>query len=214
MRARHAVPIAWTLAIAVMLVGCPAVPGETSPEASAPAFSATQPTSSDGESASASEPAQPDTCSPDEPMPPADDRPGVHPPDGLLGSVGGGWTAGELGSFEWREDNTISEGVGVPALVPPSVTYQSAPLADRLLIAFSEPQSVESWELIVFPWAWYEEAPPSDAHSSEWTGGSIPEGEALCVAGEGAGEFSVTANIDFGDGNHAAYRWHLIVPTD
>ena len=138
----------------------------------------------------------------------------MHPPEGLLGSTGGGWEAGEVGSFEWRDGNTISEAIGVPALVPPSVTYLSAPLADRLFIALSEPTAIRSWELILFPWEWYEDPPAYGERSSVWTGATVGEGQSLCFAAKGPGEFSLTANFDFGDGNHAAYRWHLIVPAE
>ncbi len=154
----------------------------------------------------------PIACSPDEPAPTVEDRPGVHPPDGLLGSTGGGWQAGEVGSFEWRDGDTISEAIGVPALVPPSVTFRSAPLADPLFIALSEPAAIRSWELIFFPWEWYQQAPPSWERGSEWTGRTVGEGESLCFTTQGPGEFSLTAKFDFGDGIHAAYRWPLIVP--
>ena len=154
-----------------------------------------------------------DVCSPDEPLPTVTDPPGVHPPAALLGSRGAGWATAELGSFEWREGDTISESVGVPAIVPPTVTYTSAPRADPLYLALSERVVIRSWELIYFPWESYEQDPPAGAGSTRWQG-EATDAYALCIPAGEAGEFSLTAELDFGDGNHATYRWHVVIPAD
>lgn len=78
----------------------------------------------------------------------------------------------------------------------------------------SEPVSIQDWEIILFPWAWYEEEPPPGAESAEWTGGRIDESQALCIAVGEVRDFSLTAKVNFGGGNHANYRWRVIVPTE
>lgn len=144
-------------------------------------------------------------------MPDIADRPGVHPPDGLLGSSGREWGIGEGGGFEWREGDTISEAVGVPAIMPPSVTYRAATNADAVYLSIARPIPVESWEIVLFPWEWYEEEPPPGDATSQWRV-SGDDATTLCIPIGDAGEYSLTANVDFGEGNHATYRWHVIVP--
>ena len=126
-------------------------------------------------------------------------------------ATGAGWGAGEGGSFEWREGNTISEGIGVPAIVPPTARYESAPNADILRLTLSEPVAIQAWELTYIPWWWYEEDPPASAASTEWHG-NASNALALCIPAGEPGEYSLTADLDFGEGDHATYRWHVVIP--
>ncbi len=209
--------LALTAAIAAGLLGCDlSATHSLEPSVAGPSASAIQPSSVPSAEPSAEPSADlgPRPCTPDEPAPEVAERPGIHPPDGLVGTTGGGWELAEVGSFGWREGNTTSEAMGLPAIVPPEATYRGAPGADRLFIAFSEPVSIESWEIITFPWDWYQVDPPAGAESAEWTGGEVDENQALCIAVGEDRDLSLTAKVDFGRGNHAIYRWHVIVPTE
>jgi len=130
----------------------------------------------------------------------------------MLGSEGGGWAPGELGAFEWREGNTISESVGVPAIVPPAAPYESAPDASMLFLTMSEPVAIRSWELTYFPWEWYEADPPAGSTSTEWLG-EATDAFALCIPAGEPGDYALTVQLDFGGGNHATYRWHIVIPS-
>ena len=35
---------------------------------------------------------------------------------------------------------------------------------------------------------------------------------ALTACKGGPGEYSLAAELDFGEGNHATYRWHVVIP--
>lgn len=208
---------AWTAALAAGLLGCDfSATHSLEPSVAIPSVAAIKPSESPSlvPSPKPSTNPGPVACSPDEPAPEVAERPGIHPPDGVVGTSGGGWGVAEVGSFEWREGNTISEAIGVPAIVPPEATYRGAHGADRLFIAFSEPVSIESWKIITFPWAWYEEDPPAGAESEVWNGGQVGESQALCIALGEERDFSLTAKVEFGGGNHAIYRWRVIVPSD
>ncbi len=148
------------------------------------------------------------------PAPSTPTRPGVHPPDALIGSRGGDWEAGELGSFGWREGDTVAEGTGPPAIVPPEVTYRSTAHTGQLHVALSEPVPIEAWGIILFPWSAYDDDPPEDATAEEWAGSHVEPGDALCLTTGGPGDFSLTVKLDFGAENHAAYRWRVIVPDE
>jgi hypothetical protein len=211
---KSGVPTLATLVLAVALTACNA--GATSVEPStsdSPSIAATSRESTPPASLDATDgTAEVTVCAPPDPLPSGDDAPGVHPPDAMLGSDGTGWEAGEGGSFEWREGNTISEGTGVPAIVPPTATYESAPDAEILRLTLSEPVAIQAWELTYFPWEWYEEDPPAGAESTEWHG-TASDAFALCIPAGEPGEYSLTADLDFGEGNHATYRWHVVIPS-
>ena len=205
--------IAAALVVAVALTACNAGAINVEPsQRDMPSGAATSRESAPPASPDASDgTADVTVCAPPDPLPSGDDAPGVHPPDAMLGSDRAGWAAGEGGSFEWREGNTISEAVGVPAIVPPTARYESAPNAEILRLTLSEPVAIQAWELTYFAWEWYEDDPPADAESTEWHG-AASDAFALCIPAGEPGEYSLTANLDFGEGNHATYRWHVVIP--
>lgn len=126
-------------------------------------------------------------CLLDDPAPSPATRPGVHPPDTVIRSLGGVWEAGEPGSFAWREGDTISHGTGPPAIVPPEITYRSTAHTGQLHVALSEPVPLEEWEIILFPWSAYDDDPPVRATAEEWAGSHGEPGEALCLSTGGPG---------------------------
>lgn len=210
--------LATIIAAGLMLMGC--APLSEQPEPSVPGASAS-PSQSTASAMPTSAPpsaiATAASCKPQEPVPSAAEDEEL-PPAGLLGSPGGGWGPGELNAFEWREGDVISEGVGAPAIVRPEVTYTSAPAPDMLLVTATRGANIRGWDIHLWPWSWYdlEALPPGEQATryQEAAEDSDAAVRALCMPAPAPGDYFVSVEFDFGEGNHAAYRWHLVIPGD
>jgi len=143
-------------------------------------------------------------------LPAATDPPGVHPPDALLGGDDGSWKAGEGNSFEWREADVYSDAIGVPDAEPPRVIYRAPAGGTELVVAVAEPLPFQTWKVVMFPWAWYDKA-PAEGQPTRLTGKDAAGTLAICLNAP-QGEWFLSAFFDFGDGNHAKYRWHVVIP--
>lgn len=190
------------------LAACQGVPIPSEPPSSDPSIT---PTATALAPSATPEPASAVACEPSQPLPSPTDVPGVHPPDALLGSDEGSWQPGEGNSFEWREGNVYSEALGAPVLEPPRTVYEAPAGATNLTVAVAKPIPFESWKVVIFPWRWYDQ-PPIDAKATVIRGHATDGTTAICLNAPAAGEWFLSAVFDFGDGNHAKYRWHLVIP--
>jgi hypothetical protein len=191
------------------LVACEviAVPGGSSPssaDTSPPLFASASAGATPASQASAV------ACEPSQPLPAATDPPGVHPPDALLGADDGSWKAGEGNSFEWREGNVYSDAIGVPDAEPPRVVYRAPAAATELVVTVAKPIPFQTWKVVMFPWEWYDK-PAAEGQPTKLTGQDADGTLAICLNAP-EGEWYLSAFFDFGDGNHAKYRWHVVIP--
>jgi hypothetical protein len=104
-----------------------------------------------------------------------------------------------------------SDGLGVPVVVPPSSVYVAPPGTTDLTVAVAKPVPFQSWELVIFPWAYYDE-PPTDGQPIKLAGQEADGTTAICLGSPAEGEWYLSAEFDFGNGDHAKYRWHLVIP--
>lgn len=105
-----------------------------------------------------------------------------------------------------------SEAIGVPVVVPPGSVYKAPAGATNLIVAVAEPIPFEGWEVVIFPWQWYDEA-PAEEQATKIAGREADGTTAICLNAPAAGEWYLSAEFDYGDGNHAKYRWHVVIPS-